>query len=119
MDEITSFGEWLRRRRKALDLTQAALADRAGCVPGTIKSIEADARRPSKQLAERLADVLELGSDERVAFLKAARAELSPDRLASPTNMGAPSRLVDPTQPGAIDLPHELASLNRLPSGTV
>ena len=49
MDEIASFGEWLRRRRKALDLTQAALADRAGCVPGTIKSIEADTRRSSRQ----------------------------------------------------------------------
>src|SRR5262245_58250744 len=85
MDEIASFGEWLRRRRKALDLTQAALADQAGCVPGTIKSIEADARRPSRQLAERLADVLGLAQDERAAFLKAARAELSPDQLASPT----------------------------------
>jgi len=68
-------GEWLRRRRRALDLTQAALADGAGCVPGTIKSIEADARCPSRQLAERLADVLELLPDERAAFLKAARAE--------------------------------------------
>src|SRR5215211_1943360 len=47
MDGINSFGEWLRRRRRALDLTQAELADRAGCVTGTIKSIEANARRPS------------------------------------------------------------------------
>jgi transcriptional regulator with XRE-family HTH domain len=54
MDPITSFGEWLRRRRKALGLTQAELADQAGCVTGTIRSIEADARRPSRQLAERL-----------------------------------------------------------------
>ncbi len=31
MDEpAASFGEWLRRRRKALDLTQEALAQRAG-----------------------------------------------------------------------------------------
>src|SRR5215212_6674721 len=89
MDEITSFGDWLRRRRKALDLTQTALADRAGCVPGTIKSIEADARRPSRQLAERLADVLELRREERASFLKAARAELSPDQLASPTQVVA------------------------------
>src|SRR4051794_10702271 len=87
MGEITSFGDWMRRRRKALDLTQAALADRAGCVPGTIKSIEADARRPSRQLAERLAEVLELRPEERGLFLKAARAELSPSRLASPTDL--------------------------------
>ncbi len=56
MNDITSFGEWLRRRRKALDLTQAELADQAGCVTGTIRSIEADTRRPSKQLAERLVE---------------------------------------------------------------
>jgi transcriptional regulator with XRE-family HTH domain len=44
MDDITSFGERLRRRRNALDLTQAELADRAGGVAGTIKSIETAAR---------------------------------------------------------------------------
>src|SRR3954462_9015434 len=81
METITSFGDWLRRRRKALDLTQAALAQRAGCVPGTIKSIEGDARRPSKQLAERLADVLELRLEVRALFLKAARTELAADQL--------------------------------------
>jgi predicted ATPase/class 3 adenylate cyclase len=87
MDAITSFGAWLRRRRKALDLTQAELAQRVSCVIGTIKSIEADARRPSKQMAERLAAVLELGSEERALFLKVARAELSADRLALPTTV--------------------------------
>jgi predicted ATPase/class 3 adenylate cyclase len=97
MDEIASFGAWLRRRRKALDLTQAELADQAGCATGTIKSIEADARRPSKQLAERLANLLELHLDERAAFLKAARAKLSPDQLTSPTQLvgravGSPAR---------------------------
>jgi predicted ATPase/class 3 adenylate cyclase len=89
MDEIASFGGWLRRQRKALDLTQAALANRAGCVAGTIKSIEADTRRPSRQLAERLANVLALRAEERVAFLKAARAEQNADRLGAPTLMFA------------------------------
>src|SRR5262245_43099608 len=113
MDEIASFGEWLRRRRKALDLTQAALADQAGCVPGTIKSIEADARRPSRQLAERLADVLELRPEERAAFLKAARAELSPDRLASPTQAVARA-ISSTTAPVAAYEDHRT-----LPTGTV
>jgi predicted ATPase/class 3 adenylate cyclase len=113
MGEITSFGAWLRRRRKALDLTQADLAERAGCVPGTIKSIEADARRPSKQLAERLADVLELRPEERAAFLKAARAERSPDRLSSPTQL-AEQAVGGTAAPPATDA-HQRA----LPSGTV
>jgi class 3 adenylate cyclase len=102
MEPINSFGYWLRRRRKALDLTQDALARQAGCALGTLKKIETDERRPSRQLAERLADCLALPAAERAAFLKAARAELATDQLA----MAAP----------AIDAP---AAVARLPSGTV
>ena len=82
MEPITSFGYWLRRRRKALDLTQDALARQAGCALGTLKKIETDERRPSRQLAERLADCLAIPAAERAAFLKAARAELATDQLA-------------------------------------
>jgi predicted ATPase/class 3 adenylate cyclase len=88
MDVRSSFGAWLRQRRRALDLTQAELAQRVGCVPGTIKSIEAETRRPSKQLAGRLADALELRSEERALFLKVARSELNADQLASRTTVG-------------------------------
>lgn len=49
-----TLGTWLRRRRKALDLTQAELAARAGCVPTTIKKIEGGTRQFSRRLAERL-----------------------------------------------------------------
>src|SRR6266511_2659893 len=81
MEPISSFGFWLRRRRKALDLTQDELARQVGCAIGTIKKIETDERRPSKQLAERLADCLEIPATERADFLKAARTELAVDRL--------------------------------------
>jgi predicted ATPase/class 3 adenylate cyclase/Tfp pilus assembly protein PilF len=81
-----SFGHWLQRRRKALDLTQEALAQRVGCAAETLRKIEADARRPSRQVAERLADALELPPDERLAFTRAARAEMAADRLAPPTH---------------------------------
>jgi len=84
MDDILSFGYWLRRRRKALDLTQEELARRVGCAVDTIRKIEGDARRPSRQMAERLADLLEIASADRVAFLKAARAELGANRLPVP-----------------------------------
>ncbi|HET9224445.1 MAG TPA: helix-turn-helix transcriptional regulator, partial [Roseiflexaceae bacterium] len=46
MSDTVSFGYWVRRRRKALDLTQAELAQRVGCAMVTIKKIEADERRP-------------------------------------------------------------------------
>jgi transcriptional regulator with XRE-family HTH domain len=65
MTDETSFGHCLERRRRALDLTQEALAQRVGCAAETLRKIEADARRPSRQIAERLAEVLELPAAER------------------------------------------------------
>jgi predicted ATPase/class 3 adenylate cyclase len=85
MDQTHSFGYWLRRRRKALDLTQEELARQAGCALETIKKIETDVRRPSRQMAERLADVLQVAPTERVAFIKAGRAELAADQIALTT----------------------------------
>ena len=58
MEDYSSFGEWLRARRKALDLTQFQLAERAGCAEDTIGRIEAGTRRPSKQVAALLAAAL-------------------------------------------------------------
>src|SRR5262245_5388190 len=82
MEMDASFGSWLRRRRRALDLTQDELGDRVGCSPNTIRKIEADERRPSKQLAELLANQLQIPAAERVNFLKAARGEGLVERLA-------------------------------------
>src|SRR5262249_20907772 len=104
MERTTSFGYWLRRRRKALDLTQDELARQVGCAVGTIKKLEGDERRPSRQMAPRLADLLQLAPEERAAFLKAARAELATAQLD-----------VD-TMPLETPAPPPLASL---PSGTV
>src|SRR6266850_7408213 len=63
-----------RRRRKALDLTQEALAQAVSCSRFAIRKIEADERRPSRRLAERLADKLGIPEPEREAFLDAARS---------------------------------------------
>ncbi|HEU5098510.1 MAG TPA: tetratricopeptide repeat protein, partial [Roseiflexaceae bacterium] len=86
MDEIFSLGQWIKRRRKARDLTQDALAQQVGCSKELIVKIEADARRPSRQIAELLAEHLGLAADEHVTFLQAVRAELGVDRLAPPTH---------------------------------
>ncbi|GIV96548.1 MAG: hypothetical protein KatS3mg057_1205 [Herpetosiphonaceae bacterium] len=91
MLDTISFGYWLRRRRKALDLTQAALAQQVGCAVDTIKKIETDVRRPSQQLAERLADCLQVPPEERAVFLQAARAERSTYRLSVSTQPVDPS----------------------------
>lgn len=84
MEEIFSFGIWLRRRRKALDLTQAELAQRVPCATITIRRIEADDLRPSLEIAERLAACLAIREADRSAFLAAARAERPVDTLPSP-----------------------------------
>ena len=73
MKDAALFGSWVRQRRKALDLTQHVLADLVGCSVATLKKIEADQRRPSRQLAERLAASLHVPSSEQAAFLARAR----------------------------------------------
>jgi predicted ATPase/DNA-binding CsgD family transcriptional regulator/DNA-binding XRE family transcriptional regulator len=84
-EQRLSLGYWLRRRRKALDLTQAELARRAGCVLTTIKKIETDARQPSRQLLTRLADVLALSGEERALLLDRVGSVPPPGRLPLPT----------------------------------
>ena len=87
MQERThSFGYWLRRRRKALDLTQEALAQRVSCSGFSIRKIEADERRPSRRLAERLAASLAIPEAELRDFLDAARAVRATNRLPLDTH---------------------------------
>lgn len=102
-----SFGYWLRRR-KTLDLTQAELAARASCVLITIKKIEMGARRPSRQLAVRLADALMLSGAERALMLDVISTPLS---AALPVQSGigaisasfaAPLASALPTPPGLL-----------------
>ncbi|PWB77815.1 MAG: hypothetical protein C3F07_00425 [Anaerolineales bacterium] len=76
-----SFGTWVKRRRKALDLTQQELAKQIGCSPSLIFKIEADERRPSRQMAELLAEKLEIPPDQHSLFLKTARQEKNADVL--------------------------------------
>lgn len=81
IEQGNSFGYWLRRRRKALDLTQGALAQKVSCSQAAIKKIEAEERRPSRGLAQRLAEQLAIPAPERAAFLQAARTLQTSNRL--------------------------------------
>src|SRR5215208_1980475 len=102
-----SFGYWLRRRRKALDLTQAELAARAGCVLTTIKKIETGARQPSRQLLERLAAALALSGDERARLLDVAGAGSPPalPSLPAPSGPDAAPAPAPPLLPAALPAP--------------
>lgn len=84
MEVPASFGRWVRQRRKLLDLTQDDLARAVGCSAVTIRKLEADERRPSRQIAERLADQLRIAPQERASFIGMARAEAEPAPPAGP-----------------------------------
>ncbi|HBY99461.1 MAG TPA: hypothetical protein DEP84_36905, partial [Chloroflexi bacterium] len=90
MDRMASFGYWVRRRRKALDLTQAALARKVGCAPVTVKKIERDERRPSRQMAERLVVCLAIPAEERDRFIQSALGERPVDQLPPSTEPPRP-----------------------------
>jgi predicted ATPase/transcriptional regulator with XRE-family HTH domain len=94
VDRDLSFGRLLKRLRRARDLTQEALAQRAYCALDTIKKIEQGVRRPSRQLAEQFADCLALAGDERAAFLATARA-VPRDEMAVTSGAAAPPRHVN------------------------
>src|SRR5258708_471063 len=68
-----SFGSWLKQRRKALDLTQQDVADQVGWSVVTIRKFEREVARPSRQIAERLADVLVVSPEDRATFINLAR----------------------------------------------
>jgi predicted ATPase/DNA-binding XRE family transcriptional regulator len=72
-----SFGEWLKRRRKAAGLTQEQLAQLISCSTSALKKIEAEDRRPSAQIVERLAEVFNIPSNEQTNFLRFARGNWS------------------------------------------
>ena len=76
-----SFGEWLKRRRKQLHLTQRELAANSYCSGVMIKKIEADERRPSPELAGLLATSLKIPQPDQELFIEVARGERSVDRL--------------------------------------
>ncbi|MBI5566383.1 MAG: tetratricopeptide repeat protein [Chloroflexi bacterium] len=107
MTEIDPFATWLKRRRKALDLTREALAKHAHCSASTIRRLEAGDLRASVQLAESLAAALNIPIDQRGDFVRFVRGDHSllvtrhfgeqtapvvspPDRSASPHNLPAP-----------------------------
>jgi transcriptional regulator with XRE-family HTH domain len=89
MKTSSSFGEWLRARRNALDMTQFELAQRAGCAEDTIGRIEAGTRRPSKQVAATLAEALGLPPQSHADFVRFAREGGSVARLFAGTTLEA------------------------------
>src|SRR5690242_16347241 len=73
MIDPISFGRWLRQQRRALDLTQKALADQVGCAEITVRRMEADKYKPSNELALVLFEKLGIPEPERSQWVRFAR----------------------------------------------
>ncbi|MFN8444730.1 MAG: helix-turn-helix domain-containing protein [Caldilineaceae bacterium] len=103
----TTFGSWLKKLRAEQDLTQERLSELVGCATPTLRSFEIGARRPSREMADRIAEVLKLPNDERSEFLRLARqaperqrdlpnAPIDDEKVSSPLTSHTP----------ALPLPH-------------
>ena len=73
MPEPITFGTWLRRKRRALDLTQKSFADQVGCAEITVRRMEADEYKPSNELALVLFEKLGIPEPERTQWVRFAR----------------------------------------------
>lgn len=101
MEHSTSFGDWLTTYRQGLHLQRSELAARIGCAVVTLRKIEMDERRPSREMAEQLAEQLAISPGLRPTFVRVARGELSVAHLPSPR----------PSSPAQTSLPHLTTSL--------
>lgn len=106
------FGDWLKSRRRELDLTQIELAERACCSVFALRKFEAGERRPSKQLAGMLGQALQIHSADLATFIRVARGEINIERLRSiaPAHgTGQSSDVIPP--PTLINFPFQPAPL--------
>lgn len=83
MTVIYSFGEWVKQQRQRLRLTQSEVAAQTYCSTATIKKIETDQRRPSAELAELLAQVLQISPAQHPIFIECARGQRPVDALST------------------------------------
>ncbi len=114
METTNHIGQRVKRARLGLGLTQDVLAERVGCATQTIRKIEAGERRPSYQMAERLASTLGFSPDEQRAFVADARqfeTPTEPQREPEQTERRQPRNLPTYLTPflGRSGLQRELA----------
>ncbi|MEZ4672416.1 MAG: tetratricopeptide repeat protein [Anaerolineae bacterium] len=115
MQPDNPFGNWLKQRRKTLDLTQTELAERVGCAPVTVKKIEMGSRRPSKQIAERLAAVLEIEPSTQSTFVAFARGlSANPPAVRPHKSWSAAVHHLPSPSTTFVGMSRELAHLQRL-----
>ena len=114
MAEPLSLGRWVKQRRRALDLTQETLAEQCACSVETIRKLEADARRPSRETAARLAVALQIPPQEQAAFVRRVRQDGRDERQPpSSTEFALTTPWGSPPPPGITPCPGYLPHQRR------
>ncbi len=90
MEEETTFGQWVRQRRKTLDFSKEELARRANCSVWTLAKLEADSYRPSQTAARDLLAGLGVPPEQWEGLLRWARAAPGTPRRALVAGRAAP-----------------------------
>ena len=75
-----TFGRWLKQTRQQRGIGPTQFAELIGCSTITLLKIEAGERRPSRQIAELMAEQLNIPADEMEAFVAFARRAGTPGR---------------------------------------
>jgi predicted ATPase/transcriptional regulator with XRE-family HTH domain len=93
---MDTFGEWLRQQRCLRRLTREELAGRVGCSVSLLEKIEVGERRPSAQIAELMANCLDVPPEDRSTFVRVARGELNVGRLLTGSKPTANASISSP-----------------------
>src|SRR6185503_3554743 len=96
MEEKISFGVWLHKQRRALDLSRQAFADQVGCAEVTLRRIEAGTLKPSKALASILLQKLGIPQTEWPQWISFARGVSDLPGQSSPLSNRPISKLPTP-----------------------
>jgi len=73
MIQHASFGQWVKEMRRAHGWSRIELARLVCCAPITLRKIEADQLRPSKDLARIILERFEVASTEEDELMQKAR----------------------------------------------
>ena len=61
---MNNFGDYIRKKRLELDLTQSEMADKLGISQNFVAYIEKNERNPSKDVIKKLADLFSVPTDK-------------------------------------------------------
>jgi transcriptional regulator with XRE-family HTH domain len=93
---MVKVGQWVRRIRRERELSQAALAARAGMAKNSINKIELGHMNPSSESVVRIAEAL----DVPVAALYAEEPELALPKASAPPSEATTGQKPDPQNVG-------------------